>query len=88
MLRLSRNNLIKIDTDGHKLEVLAGGWQAALSRFNPCAHIEFKEMNLFSQVFPRDFRRCYLVTRLTVSIATFHQLCRLLGTTSKIKPFQ
>jgi hypothetical protein len=56
MLTLSRIDLLKIDTEGHELEVLHGARKLLAAGLIRVLHIEFNEMNVFSRVFLRDFR--------------------------------
>jgi FkbM family methyltransferase len=56
MLTLSRIDLLKIDTEGHELEVLHGARKLLAAGLIRVLHIEFNEMNVFSRVFFRDFR--------------------------------
>lgn len=46
--------LLKIDTEGHELEVLKGATQLLASGKIDLLHIEFNEMNVISRVFFRD----------------------------------
>jgi hypothetical protein len=47
--------LLKIDTEGHELEVLKGARGCLESGKIDLIHIEFNEMNVISRVFFRDF---------------------------------
>jgi hypothetical protein len=55
-LQLSRIDLLKIDTEGHELEVLRGARRLLSDGLIRVLHIEFNEMNVVSRVFFRDFR--------------------------------
>ncbi|HEY5811038.1 MAG TPA: FkbM family methyltransferase [Terrimicrobiaceae bacterium] len=55
-LQLSRIDLLKIDAEGHELEVLRGARKLLAAGLIGVLHIEFNEMNIFSRVFLRDFR--------------------------------
>lgn len=47
--------LLKIDTEGHELEVVKGALESLGSGRIHCVQFEFNEMNLVSRVFLRDF---------------------------------
>ncbi len=47
--------LLKIDTEGHELEVLKGAQKLLRNDQIDLIHIEFNEMNVISRVFYRDF---------------------------------
>ena len=49
-------DLLKIDTEGHELEVLKGAAELLRSHSVSFIHLEFNEMNVYSRVFFRDLR--------------------------------
>ena len=53
--KISRVDLLKIDTEGNEFEVLRGGLNAIKQRKIKAIHFEFNEMNVASQVFFRNF---------------------------------
>jgi FkbM family methyltransferase len=53
--QIKKINLLKIDTEGHELEVLKGAKKAIASGLIDLIHIEFNEMNIVSRVFVCDF---------------------------------
>jgi hypothetical protein len=50
---LSRIDLLKIDTEGHELQVLRGAQKIVSAGLIRVLHIEFNEMNVFSGYFSR-----------------------------------
>lgn len=56
-LDISRIDLLKIDTEGHELEVLRGATKLLSKGAIAVVHIEFNEMNVVSKVFLRDIRK-------------------------------
>ena len=52
---ISRINLLKIDTEGNELKVLAGGKKTLSANKIDIIQIEFNEMNVVSRTFMRDF---------------------------------
>jgi FkbM family methyltransferase len=56
-LQIDTIDLLKIDTEGHELEVLKGASKLLARNAVPLIHLEFNEMNLISRVFLRDIRR-------------------------------
>lgn len=52
---IDRINLLKIDTEGHELEVLKGASRLLGDGAIDLIHLEFNEMNVISRVFFRDF---------------------------------
>jgi FkbM family methyltransferase len=54
---IDRINLLKIDTEGHELEVLKGASKLLSQDKIDLIHIEFNEMNIVSRVFFRDFTK-------------------------------
>ena len=54
---LSRIDLLKIDTEGHELQVLHGAGKLIGAGAIGVVQIEFNEMNLVSRTFYRDFRQ-------------------------------
>ncbi len=58
-IELGVNNidLLKIDTEGHELEVLKGASMLLEKQSISVIHIEFNEMNVISRVFFRDIRK-------------------------------
>ncbi|VEP13373.1 conserved hypothetical protein [Hyella patelloides LEGE 07179] len=52
---IDRINLLKIDTEGHELEVLKGASKLLSQDKIDLIQIEFNEMNIISKVFFRDF---------------------------------
>ncbi len=62
--------LLKIDTEGHELEVVRGACNALGNEQIDLLHIEFNEMNIISRVFFRDIARAlsnYIPYRLLPS---------------------
>jgi FkbM family methyltransferase len=55
-LQIGTIDLLKIDTEGHELEVLKGATKLLARNAVPLIHLEFNEMNLISRVFFRDIR--------------------------------
>ena len=53
---ISRVNLLKIDTEGHEYQVLAGAREALGRGEFDVIHFEFNEMNVLTRHFLRDFR--------------------------------
>lgn len=53
--KISKIRLLKIDAEGHELEVLKGASTAISSRMIAVIHFEFNEMNVFSRCFLKDF---------------------------------
>ena len=53
---VSNIDLLKIDTEGHELEVLKGAAELLRSHSVSFIHLEFNEMNVYSRVFFRDLR--------------------------------
>jgi hypothetical protein len=53
--RISKIDLLKIDTEGHELAILAGAKETIDTNKVPVIHFEFNEMNVISRVFFRDF---------------------------------
>ena len=53
--KIDRVALLKIDTEGHELEVLKGFQQFIISNKVDLIHFEFNEMNIASRVFFKDF---------------------------------
>ncbi|GFO58514.1 methyltransferase FkbM [Geomonas silvestris] len=54
---IERINLLKIDTEGHELEVLKGARGLIEADKIDVLHIEFNEMNIVSRVFFRDLAK-------------------------------
>ena len=52
---IDRISLLKIDTEGHELEVLKGATKLLSQDKIDLIHVEFNEMNIISRVFFRDF---------------------------------
>jgi FkbM family methyltransferase len=52
---ISRIDLLKVDTEGHELAVLAGAKETIKTGKVPVIHFEFNEMNVISRAFFRDF---------------------------------
>jgi FkbM family methyltransferase len=52
---IARIDLLKIDTEGHELEVLAGAKRLIADRRVTAIHFEFNEMNVISRTYFRDF---------------------------------
>lgn len=52
---IARIDLLKIDTEGHELQVLNGARGLIASGALDVVHFEFNEMNVVSRVFLRDF---------------------------------
>lgn len=55
--KIGHINLLKIDTEGHELEVLKGSLKLINEGRIDLVHIEFNEMNIVSRVFFRDFTK-------------------------------
>ena len=55
-LHIDTIDLLKIDTEGHELEVLRGATSLLERNAIPLIHLEFNEMNVISRVFFRDIR--------------------------------
>lgn len=53
--KIDRVGLLKIDTEGHELEVLKGFQQFIRNNKVDLIHFEFNEMNIASRVFFKDF---------------------------------
>ena len=53
--KLSRVDLLKIDTEGHEMAVLQGVEESIRSGLVRTIHFEFNEMNVYSRCFFRDF---------------------------------
>lgn len=53
--QLSRIALVKIDTEGHELDVLKGLRRALAKKVVDVVQFEFNAMNVYSRVFLRDF---------------------------------
>ena len=53
--KIDRVALLKIDTEGHELEVLKGFQQFIINNKVDLIHFEFNEMNIVSRVFFKDF---------------------------------
>jgi FkbM family methyltransferase len=53
--KINKVKLLKIDTEGHELEVLKGASIAINSRMIIVIHFEFNEMNVISRSFFKDF---------------------------------
>jgi len=54
-LNIEYINLLKIDTEGHELEVLRGAREALKNKRIRMIQFEFNEMNVISRVFMKDF---------------------------------
>lgn len=52
---IQKVSLLKIDTEGHELEVLKGSSRAINNRMIMVIHFEFNEMNVISRSFFKDF---------------------------------
>lgn len=52
---IERINLLKIDTEGHELEVLKGAQSLIDKKCVDVIHFEFNEMNVISRIFLMDF---------------------------------
>jgi FkbM family methyltransferase len=52
---ISYINFLKIDTEGHEIDILKGGKQALENRQIGIIQLEFNEMNVISRTFLRDF---------------------------------
>ena len=52
---ITKIDLLKIDVEGHELEVLRGASQTLRAGLVDVIHIEFNEMNVHSRTFLRDF---------------------------------
>lgn len=53
--KIDRVGLLKIDTEGHELEVLKGFQQFIMANKVDMIHFEFNEMNITSRVYFKDF---------------------------------
>jgi FkbM family methyltransferase len=53
--KLNTIDLLKVDTEGHELEILKGINKEFLLSNIGCIHFEFNEMNVVSRVFMKDF---------------------------------
>lgn len=53
--KIDRVGLLKIDTEGHELEVLKGFQQFIMANRVDLIHFEFNEMNMTSRVYFKDF---------------------------------
>jgi FkbM family methyltransferase len=53
--KINHIDLLKIDTEGHELEVLRGAKEMILSKKIDCIQFEFGECHVYSRVFLRDF---------------------------------
>ena len=54
--KIASIDLLKIDTEGHELEVLHGASYILENKIAKVIHIEFNEMNVISRVFLRDIK--------------------------------
>lgn len=66
-LQTANVNLLKIDTEGHELEVLRGSSNLIKNRFVDIIHLEFNEMNIISKTFFREIQEIlneYIAYRL------------------------
>ena len=54
---IDKINLLKIDTEGHELEVLRGAQKSLSDSQIDLIQIEFNEMNIVSRVFFHDFKK-------------------------------
>lgn len=53
--QIERINFLKVDTEGHELEVLTGGQEMLKDSRIDIIQFEFNEMNVISRVFLKDF---------------------------------
>jgi FkbM family methyltransferase len=53
--KISKISLLKIDAEGHELEILKGATAAIENRMIVAIHFEFNEMNVISRAFFKDF---------------------------------
>jgi FkbM family methyltransferase len=65
---ISKISMLKIDTEGNEMKVLAGAQKTLQANIIDIIHIEFNEMNVISQVFMKNF----------VDLLTNYNLYRLL----------